>query len=194
MVFGIFRRGPRSTTAGSLYGAIVAQSRRPGLYRDFGVPDTVDGRFDMIVLHQALLFRRLAREGDAVRSLGQDVFDMFCRDMDDNLREMGVGDLAVPKRMRGFAEAFYGRLAAYTQALDGDDADALVAALARNVLNCEGADERAHALAAYVGAAVRHLDGQDGPAIAAGKLSFPDPEGAGDGNRSLRAKRSNSVL
>ncbi len=87
------------------------KARLPAFYTDFGVPDTVEGRFDMLVLHLVLLLRRLGQETELRRSFGQDLFDAFCRDLDANLREMGVGDLAVPKRMQRFAEAFYGRQA-----------------------------------------------------------------------------------
>src|SRR5215469_3651954 len=121
MIFRLFRRDPRARTIAALYGAIVAQARRPIFYLAFGVPDTAEGRFEMIALHVALLCRRLGREGEAGRSLSQGVFDMFCRDMDHNLREMGVSDLRVPKTMRKLGEAFYGRLEAYDRALAADD-------------------------------------------------------------------------
>src|SRR5437667_12830184 len=85
MLFRLFRRNPRADTISALYGAIVAQARRESFYLGFGVPDTVEGRFDMIVLHLALFCRRLTREGGPVHALGQDVFDLFCRDMDHNL-------------------------------------------------------------------------------------------------------------
>ena len=173
MVFGLFRRIP--PPAGTLYEAIVAQSRRPAFYRDFNVPDTPEGRFDMIVLHVCLVFRRLSGGGEELRRLAQDVFDMFCADMDANLREMGVGDLAVPKRMRGVAEAFYGRLAAYGGALDRADESALAAALARNVLGCDAVGSSARALAVYARAVVQALDSQDSAALTAGRLSFPSP-------------------
>ncbi len=177
MVFGFFGRRSRQVTAAALSRAIVAQSRRTCFYLAYGVPDTVDGRFDMIVLHQALLFRRLAREGGDIRRIGQDVFDMLFRDMDDNLREMGVGDLSVPKKMQGFGEAFLGRVGVYDRALGDDDDAALVAALARNVIGEGGPPlDGARMLAAYVRDAVRTLDGQEGTIFAAGTLAFPDPE------------------
>src|SRR5205085_1197593 len=104
----LFRRSPDPTIA-ALYGAIVAQARHAGFYQNYAVPDTVLGRFDMIVLHLVLVLRRL-RDGGAARSAtAQGVFDRFCRDMDDNLREMGIGDQAVPDQMRRVGEAFYGR-------------------------------------------------------------------------------------
>jgi cytochrome b pre-mRNA-processing protein 3 len=177
MILRLFGRAPRQATTGALYGAIVAQSRRPLFYSDYGVPDTVDGRFDLIVLHQALLGRRLAREADHLRALVQDVFDMFCRDLDDNLREMGVGDLTVPKEMQRFAAAYYGRVAAYDQALDAGDGDALARALARNVLAEAGEPSvKARRLAAYVTAALAGLDAVAAESFIQGRLPFPDPE------------------
>src|SRR3974390_245218 len=98
MKFQLFTTRPANSTIDVLYGAIVAQARLPSFYLIYGVPDTVEGRFDMIVMHLALVLRRLARERE-LGSLGQGVFDRFCRDMDHNLREMGVGDLSVPKHM-----------------------------------------------------------------------------------------------
>ena len=157
---------------------IVAQARSPTFYRDYGAPDTVNGRFDMIVLHLVLVLRRL-REGSAnVRPFGQQIFALFCRDMDHNFREMGMGDLAVPKAIRRVAEAFYGRAGVYESALAGDDA-ALEAALARNVFGTPQPPLGARRLAAYMRDAARRLETQD---LAGGDLRFPDPEtfAAGD--------------
>ncbi len=105
MIFPRFRRKPRGPdTISALYGMIVAQARMPSFYRDYAVADTVNGRFDLIVLHLALVLDRLAQD-PGLRDLGQGVFDRFCQDMDQNLREMGVGDLKVPKEMRRMGEA-----------------------------------------------------------------------------------------
>jgi cytochrome b pre-mRNA-processing protein 3 len=128
------KRSPRADTIRSLYGVIVAQARTPAFYANYGVADTPAGRFDMIVLHLVLVVRRLRREPAPVRALGQGVFDLFCRDMDHNFREMGIGDLAVPKHMRRVAEAFYGRAAAYDEAIDRDEGQQLAAVLARHIL------------------------------------------------------------
>ena len=117
--FNHFRkpRTPLRGTIEAIYGMIVTQAREPLFYRALGVPDTVNGRFDLLLLHLWLVLRRLKSvEGGA--ALSQALFDHFCNDMDDNLREMGVGDLTVPKRMQAFGEAFYGRTAAYDLALD----------------------------------------------------------------------------
>lgn len=174
MIFQLLRGARRRRTIDALYGAIVAQARHPVFYRDFGVPDTVEGRFEMIVLHIVLLVRRVRSEPAHIRALGQGVFDRFCVDMDHNLREMGVGDLAVPKRMQGIGEAFYGRAQTYDRVLGSDGPEALAATLARNVF---AADELSGArrLAAYVAMAERHLARQEGPGLTAGTLDFPAP-------------------
>lgn len=179
MIFRLFRRGPQAGTIAALYGAIVAQARNPAFYLDFAVPDTPEGRFDMIVLHLALVCRRLGRpEGldqASAQALSQDVFDMFCRDMDHNLREMGVGDLSVPKKMQKLGEAFYGRLEVYDRALAAGDDDELAGALARNVLG-EGAPAgAARRLAAYVRAAAQCLDAAPIALLGDGEPGFPDP-------------------
>jgi hypothetical protein len=139
------------------------------------VPDTIDGRFDVIVLHIVLLLARLDREGPSARDFGQDLFDHFCRDLDANLREMGVGDLAVPKRMRQFAEAFYGRQTAYLAAFDAPDRRALEKALARNIFQgMDGAGPRR--LARYARTVARQFALQDQGALLRGAVVFPDPE------------------
>ena len=111
MILARFRRNPQARTIHALYGTIVAQARSATFYADYGVPDTVEGRFDLIVLHLVLLLHRLGGRGgsrDAAWPSCSDrsLFDAFCRDLDANLREMGVGDLAVPKRMRPSAKPF----------------------------------------------------------------------------------------
>src|SRR3954453_7293487 len=131
MIPPLFRR-PDPTIA-TLYGAIVTQARDPRFYEFYGVPDTVLGRFDLIVLHAALLLRRLRTGDAAARALAQGVFDTFCRDMDHNLREMGISDQGVPRQMQRVGEAFYGRAQAYDAALAKRDSGALAGALARNV-------------------------------------------------------------
>lgn len=172
MIFSMSGRPGRAGTAAALYAAIVAQSRRPEFYMDYGVPDTIDGRFDMIVLHQTLLLRRLVRE-EHLRPLAQAVFDAFCRDMDGNLREMGVGDLAVPKKMLEFGAAFYGRYGAYDKALEAADTEALAAALGRNLVG--GTAAAAQRLAAYVVACEAALRAADTATIVAGAVPFADP-------------------
>jgi cytochrome b pre-mRNA-processing protein 3 len=174
MIFPLFRRSPpRPDTISILYGMIVAHARLPSFYRDYAVPDTVNGRFELIVLHLALLLDRFS-EDEALRRLGQGVFDRFCRDMDHNLREMGVGDLAVPKEMRRMGEAFYGRAQAYRAALTAGSDEALAATLARNIYGDKASPE-ATRLASYVRETVAALGAQESASLAAGNLRWPEP-------------------
>lgn len=176
MILRLFRRSPAAATIDALYGAIVAQARSPVFYEEFGVADTVEGRFEMIVLHLALLLRRLNKEAQEP-DIAQRVFDTFCRDMDHNLREMGVGDLSVPKKMKKLAEAFYGRAKAYAGALSDGDPAALAVALERNVLSGgAGRPGDAERLARYARRIAAHLDALDGTGFSRGSLDFPVPE------------------
>jgi cytochrome b pre-mRNA-processing protein 3 len=174
MLFRTRRRRLQHETIERLYGAIVAQARLPDFYEELAVPDTVAGRFDLIVLHVHLLFRRLAGEGADEQAMGQGVFDRFVADMDDSLREMGTGDLAVPKRVRVMGEAFYGRAATYEAALAVTEDDALAGALSRNVYGGD-AEISAQRLARYVRRAAASLAGQSASDIARGVVRFPAP-------------------
>jgi len=169
------RLAPRGTIE-AIYGMIVTQAREPLFYRDLGVPDTVNGRFDLLLMHLWLVLRRL-KAADGGKELSQALFDHFCGDMDDNLRELGVSDLKVPKKMQAFGEAFYGRTAAYDMALT-EGPEALAQALCKNVLNGENID-RARRLAAYADSVMATLDRQDEAALTSGILRFPSPEQAG---------------
>jgi cytochrome b pre-mRNA-processing protein 3 len=176
--FSHFRkpRGHSSGSIGAIYGMIVAQARDPLFYRDLGVPDTVDGRFDLLVLHLWMVLRRLRQQGRGMEPI-QALFDRFCDDMDDNLREMGVGDLTVPKRMQAFGEAFYGRAAAYDQALSdgqGGGQEPLAQAIRKNILNGQGLDN-ARRLAAYAQATMARLDDLDEAALMGACWTFPAP-------------------
>jgi cytochrome b pre-mRNA-processing protein 3 len=177
MKFPFFRREPRGPdTISTLYGMIVAQARLPCFYRDYAVADTVNGRFDLIVLHLALVLDRLAKN-PAWQSVGQGIFDRFCLDMDHNLREMGVGDLKVPKQMRQLGEAFYGRSQAYCTAWAATDDALLVAAVERNIYGgTPAAAAAAPRLAAYIREALRDLRAGPAAALAGGQLRFPEPE------------------
>ena len=124
-----FFAGPADDPAvAALYGACVAQARLPDFYRVLAVPDTIDGRFDLLVLHVVLVMRRLSGEAE----FKQQLFDLMFADMDRNLREMGVGDMGVGKKIKPMISAFYGRAQVYEKALAESD-DALAQALARNL-------------------------------------------------------------
>ena len=164
---------PRAVKA---YAAAVDQARRPVLYTDYGVEDTVDGRFDMIVLHVFLILNRFPLEERQHKVLRYLLEEMFA-DMENSLREIGVGDLSVPKKIHRMVDALYGRLEAYeAAAADEDPEPALTAVLARNVYRSE--DEHlpeAGRLARYVLAARADLGDQAGETILQGALRFPDP-------------------
>jgi cytochrome b pre-mRNA-processing protein 3 len=164
----IFARKP--IVAESLYGAIVASARQEKFYAQWGVPDTVDGRFDMISLHLFLLLDRLKGEGAAVEKLRQSLTDTFFEDMDRSLREMGVGDLTVGKKVRKMAEAFFGRVKAYAVALTSGSG--LEDALRRNI-HPGKAEASVEALAAWVRTAQSELQSQPVAAIMTGKVQFP---------------------
>lgn len=172
--FSQFRK-PRVAPPGTIeaiYGMIVTQAREPLFYRDLGVADTVNGRFDLLLVHLWLLLRRI-RPVQGGPEIAQALFDRFCDDMDANLREMGVGDLAVPKRMQAFGEAFYGRTAAYDMALTEGE-QALAQAFCRNVLNGENLPG-AHRLAAYAHTVTTMLAGLDDATLLAASWTFPAP-------------------
>ena len=172
--FNHFRkpRLPPRGTIETIYGMIVTQAREPLFYRDLAVPDTVNGRFDLLVMHLWIILHCLRTMEGGV-GLSQALFERFCADMDANLREMAVGDLAVPKRMRTIGEAFYGRIAAYDRAFSVGSED-LAQALCRNIL--DGGDiEQARRLAAYAMAAIASLASQGDGALLSGSWSFPSP-------------------
>jgi cytochrome b pre-mRNA-processing protein 3 len=173
MILRLFRRQFHPGTIDTLYGAIVAQARRPEFYEEFGIADTVEGRFELIVLHLAVVVRRLGREPQGA-TLGRALLDAFGRDMDHNLREMGVGDLAVPKHIRRMMEAFYGRARSYESALAAEDTAVLAQALARNVFAGDTGGDVA-LLADYVRRAAGQLDTVGGAQFLRGLLAFPEP-------------------
>ena len=169
------REAPRDNIR-RLYGAIVAQARAPEFYADYGVPDTVAGRFDMIVLHVYLVFRRLAESGQSGQAHGQAMFDLFIEDMDASVRELGVGDLSVPRKVRAMAEGYYGRAGAYEAALAEAGPGRLAEALLRNVYaGDDEAEAGARRLARYARLAERKLAGVSAEAMERGAPTFPDP-------------------
>lgn len=141
-----FKRSPAAQDAEGLLQAVSDASRNPAFFGEGRAPDTLQGRFEIAALHAALALIRLRQTPDAA-PLAQHFADQFFRWLDAGLREDGVGDLSVPKRMRALAGGFYGRLEAYATALVGGDARALTAALGRNVFGAEH-----HAFASTLGA------------------------------------------
>ncbi len=171
MILGLFRKNPATEAVYAVYSAIVAQSRHPEFYAEWGVPDTVTGRFDMICLHMALLFRRLRSESNEVRDFSQAVFDLFFKDMDRSLREMGAGDLAVPKKIQKMGNIFYGLLTSLNEAMDRNDKAALEAVLTRNLFE-SNVGTSAGELAEYLFAEAARLEAQPLEAIVAGRIEL----------------------
>ena len=167
------RRTPAA--AGALYGAVVRQAREAAFYGEGGVPDTLDGRFELIALHAFLVLRRLKAEHGRTRVLAQAVFDEMFADMDRSLRELGAGDLGVGRRVKAMAAAFYGRVAAYERGLaEGDGA--LEAALARNLFGTVAHErQKVAAMRRYLRAQVALLDGQPIDRLIAGEVRFARP-------------------
>lgn len=152
-----------------LYGTCVEAARRPFFYADYGVPDTVDGRFDLLLLHVCLLMLRMIDHA----GLKQQLFDLMFADMDRSLREMGVGDMSIGKKMKPMLAGFYGRANAYKSALENADDTALIAALSRNLFGL-AAGEAPHAaeLAQYVRKTVSALNMQNDNDLSQGNLRF----------------------
>jgi len=174
-MFAWFRsRRTRQQTARSLYGSIVSAARRRTFYASWGVPDTMQGRFEMIVLHLALAVRRLGSEGDAGSLLAQALIEAFVADMDDAMRELTFSDLAVPREIKRATAAVFDRHNAYLAALDGPR-DTLQQAIAAQLAYLEPPDLEADSLADYMRRAVEMQSRQPGMQPLAGTIVWPDP-------------------
>ena len=175
-LFGLLRRGRQDRPGFGLYCTAVQAARAPFFYAELGVPDTLDGRFDMVGLHVFLLIRRLQSMPEPGPDLAQAVFDAMFSDMDVNLRELGVGDMSIGKRVRAMWEAFHGRSRAYTDALDAGDAGALAESLARNVWRGAAPERAAGRLATFAEALAADLACQPAARLLAGEVAFLSPE------------------
>lgn len=173
------RRAERDAAA-AIYAAALAAARRPALYRNFGVPDTLQGRFEMIALHLFAVLHRLMHDPGDDQELARLVSERFVDDMDGALREMGVGDLSVPKKMRALYGSFAGRIRAYASALK-EGPGALADAVARNVfpddtegLSDDAVERNALALAVNLRRAVEAMRTADLAELRRGALPFPE--------------------
>ncbi|MGD9616171.1 MAG: ubiquinol-cytochrome C chaperone family protein [Alphaproteobacteria bacterium] len=174
-MFTLFKPNPERSAVELAYLRIVAQARRPGFFLNGGVPDTLDGRFELICLHAFLYLHRLKGEQPRSARHGRRFVAAMVADFDRSLREMGTGDLSVGREVKRMAEAFYGRFAAYEQGLAAGDA-VLRPALARNLFGTTIPDPaQLAAMAAYVRAQAAALREQDAGALLAGDLAFGDP-------------------
>jgi cytochrome b pre-mRNA-processing protein 3 len=175
-LLGLLRRKPFERAGFELYTASVAAARAPALFGTIGVPDTLEGRFDAIALHVALLVRRLRHDPDPRgRELAQAVFDAMFADMDMNLREMGVGDMSIGRRVKTMWEAFHGRARAYEEAMGAPGATEsgpLEAALARNIWRGEPPEGAPALLAARARRIAAALSAREIGDLAAGRLDL----------------------
>ncbi len=169
MIFPLFKKKPDESHVQEIYADIVTQARQKVFYAQWAVPDSVTGRFDMISLHLCLVFRRLKTSRAADREFSQALFDLFFKDMDHSLRELGAGDMAVPKRIQKMGELLFGLLASITEALDKGDHAGLKDALTRNIYSGEEIPEVEN-LANYVTQMDMDLKAQDVDAILSGNL------------------------
>ena len=171
----LFSWGQRrqSREAETLYAAAIEVARRPIFYQQFGVQDSVDGRFDSLSLVVILIMRRLKNCGADGKEISQQLFDSMFADMDLSLREMGAGDLGVSKRVRAMAEAFLGRLESYVDAIDENDKKSFSEALSRNLFRGnETIDPLANGIVDYLFALVTEIDSLPADHVLAGKLDI----------------------
>ncbi len=164
-------RGPKDA-AHKLYASLVKKSRQPEFYTDLGVPDTFDCRFDMLIVHVFLVLHRLKRDHHQTSGMAQEIFDIMFADMDQSLRETGVGDMGIGKRIKAMARALYGRITAYEDGLNGDDT-VMANALRRNLFrNMTPDDDNVARMASYVRHSVAVLDAQETSVLLSGKVEF----------------------
>lgn len=174
MLKWLHARRRKHDVATNIYNSLVAHARDPAFYLSYGVPDTMLGRFEMICLHSYLLFRRLGKTDNAGRELSQAVHDLMFADFDRTLREQGIGDMGIGKRVKKLARNLYGRIAAYESGLAGEKAE-LFAALQRNLYaSVTPSDAEIEAMIAYIKDAIDALDAQPTPGIMLGRVDFPE--------------------
>ncbi|MGV3552460.1 ubiquinol-cytochrome C chaperone family protein [Rhizobium sp.] len=175
MIFGLFRKNKvNHALMVRQYDLLTRAARDPAFFEHMNVPDTVMGRFEMLSTVLILYFRRTATAGAEVKAIAQAIVEAFFEDLDHSMRELGIGDNGVPKRMKKLAGMFYGRLDSYARALDAGDMDALEAALRRNI-HPENADATLsmRQLADYMVSAERALKAVPESALAKGEAGLP---------------------
>ncbi|WP_077961696.1 ubiquinol-cytochrome C chaperone family protein [Ensifer adhaerens] len=179
MIFGLFKRKSGNTAiVERQYALLTAAARQPYLYTDLDVPDTVMGRFEMLSATLILYFRRTRGSARPGQEIAQEIIDAFFEDVDHSIRELGVGDAGVPKKMKKLASMYYGRLESYAAALEAKDAEALAVALRRN-FHPDGGDATPSMvpLAGYLLAVEAQLVDVAEEAVETGQLHIP-PAGA----------------
>lgn len=168
-MLNLFKKSPDPEAVHAVYRAIVAQSRQPVFYAQWGVPDTVTGRFDVLSLHMGLVFRRLGGQSKAATEFSQALFDLFFKDMDRNLREMGAGDLSVPKKIRDMGNLFYGLTTKVNEAMARGARAEVEAVLKRNLF-ADREDADVVALVDYLEVEYAKLERQTLDAMIGGRV------------------------
>jgi cytochrome b pre-mRNA-processing protein 3 len=165
------RKNPYEGAARILYAQALEQTRDPEFYSKFGVPDSFDGRFDLLLLHIFLLMERMLGEPNVGQSFNQALFDVTFADMDQTLREMGIGDMGIPKHMRRMMKAFNGRMHAYSEAAEPE---AFKEVLAKNLYGTVQEPDAAHitAMLAYVQSVRRVLGAKQATDILENGVKF----------------------
>ena len=176
MVFGLFgKKNNNKAIIDRQYVLLTEAARQPAFYQHMDVPDTVIGRFEMLTIVLILYFRRMATSTRSGQEIAQEIIDAFFEDIDHSIRELGVGDMGVPKRVKKFAGMYYGRLSAYAGALDAGDLEALKTALQRNIHPDEALAADMTALATYMVKAEEGLKAVSEETIASGEVQLSEP-------------------
>lgn len=177
MIFGLFRKkNANRQIVDRQYALLTAAARRPVFYLDMHVPDTVMGRFEMLSVVMILYFRRTAKSEGGGQEIAQEIVDAFFQDIDHSIRELGIGDQGVPKRMKKLAGMFYGRLESYAAAIEAQDREALAAALSRNIYPAnEGEAPDMSALASWMADAEAGLSTVAEDEVLTGSVDIPAP-------------------
>ncbi|WP_189637103.1 MULTISPECIES: ubiquinol-cytochrome C chaperone family protein [unclassified Rhizobium] len=174
MIFGLFgKKNNNQAIVDRQYQALTSAARMPALYERLNVPDTVMGRFEMLSAVMILFFRRTRTSGTSGQEIAQEIVDAFFEDIDYSIRELGIGDNSVPKRMKKLAGMFYGRLEAYSKAMDIRDTEGLAAALVRNIHPQADEPVDMRGLADWMFAAEDNLSSQSEDVIATGSATLP---------------------
>lgn len=180
MLHWLLKRAHRNTTAQNIYGSIVALSRQPAIYTEWGVVDSVRGRLEVLMMHMSLYLERLRDEGEEGRALSQEIVDAFFADMDVSARELGTGDMSVPKKMRGLAGVFRERVEEYGIAATQSRNGKLASAIDHNLFGQQPRQpsQDARALAAYMRRMRKDLEDMSFAALKAGDGPRTEPEPA----------------
>lgn len=204
MVFGLWKRR-KDLTPYTMYQSVMEQARQPAFFTHMGVPDTIEGRFDMLMVHAILALRRLkaikGERAEEATDRTQDLADVLFKDLDRALRETGVGDPSMPKKMNKLAEAFFGRAKAFGTALDEKDHTALCDAVRRNTTGALGRDEKTsegiqpatfdeQSLAFYMIEADNGLAAQSDEDVLLGSFSWPDLDISEEGRMTELARNA----